>query len=167
MPVTVWLILDGDISVAFWIFAAACVSDAVDGFVAKRFNCETALGAYLDPIADKALLVSVFVTLGAAGLIDAWLVILVVFRDAVIVCGAYVFHLLYQRLVMQPLAVSKVNTAVQFVFPAVVMGAEGFGIEAGLVTASLSYLVALTTLASGAAYVAVWSRRAAAMEPGK
>src|SRR5256885_16703790 len=84
---TVWLISEGRHTEAFWVFVAAGVSDAIDGFIAKRFNRRTELGALLDPIADKTLLVSVYVTLGIAGHLPAWLVILVVFRDLLIVGG--------------------------------------------------------------------------------
>lgn len=167
VPVTVWFVIHDSMLAAFWIFAIACVSDAVDGFIAKRFNAETELGGYLDPIADKALLVSVFLTLGVAGYLETWLVILVVFRDALIVCGAYLFQLVYQKLTMQPLVVSKINTAFQFILAAVVLGTKGYGIDGAIYVEVLAYIVAVTTLMSGAAYVMVWSRNAAAMEPGK
>lgn len=167
VPVTVWFVIHGAMLAAFWIFAIACISDAADGFIAKRFNAETVLGGYLDPIADKALLVSVFLTLGVAGHIDAWLVILVVFRDALIVCGAYLFHLLYQKLTMQPLVISKINTTFQFILAATVMGTAGYSVDGALFVEALSYIVAVTTFLSGGAYIMVWSRNAAAMEPGK
>jgi cardiolipin synthase len=166
VPVCVWLILDANMRAAFWVFAVACLSDAVDGFIAKKFDSETVLGGYLDPIADKALLVSVFIALGQTGRIESWLVILVVFRDAVIILGAYLYHLLYQRLSMQPLLISKINTAAQFVLAAAVLGIAGFGLDFPLVTGFLVYLVAATTLASGAAYTVKWTYRAVAMEPG-
>lgn len=167
VPITVWLVLNENLLAAFWLFVAACISDGADGFIAKRFNCETVLGGYLDPIADKALLVSVYLTLGNEGYIAAWLVILVVFRDALIVCGAYLFQLLYQRLSIHPLVVSKINTAFQFILAAAVLGMEGYNYQDGLIILGLTYVVAATTFLSGAAYVIVWSRRAVAMEPGK
>ncbi len=166
VPVCVWLILDGNMRVAFWVFLAACVSDAVDGFIAKKFDCETVLGGFLDPIADKALLVSVFIGLGQAGLIESWLVILVVFRDGLIILGAFLYQLLYQRLIMQPLMISKVNTTAQFVMAGSVLAMAGFGLEYPLFHGMQVYLVAGTTLASGASYVIRWSYRAVAMEPG-
>lgn len=67
VPVTIWLIISGRVEAAFWLFVLAGVSDAVDGFIAKHFNATTTIGAYLDPIADKALLSGVFVTLGFKG----------------------------------------------------------------------------------------------------
>lgn len=164
VPITVWLILDGSMAAAFWLFFAACISDAVDGFIAKKFRVESVIGGFLDPIADKALLVSVYITFGQAGYVESWLVILVVFRDMLILAGAYLFHLLTQNLVMQPLVISKVNTATQFAFAAAVLAFVGFGIEGGYFMDVLKYLVAATTVASGGAYVVEWSRRATAME---
>jgi cardiolipin synthase len=163
-PLAVWLILAGELALCFWVFLAAALSDVLDGLLAKRFDARTELGAYLDPLADKALLVSVYVTLGHAGHLPIWLVIMVVFRDVLIVGGAALFHLLTRALVMQPLAVSKLNTAAQFALAATVLGVRGFALDGGGWVAVLVYVVALTTLASGAAYILTWARRARAME---
>lgn len=164
VPVTIWLILSDAMLVAFWLFVAACLSDAVDGFIAKRFHAETRIGSYLDPLADKALLVSVFITLGHAGYLATWLVILVVFRDLLILVGAYLFHLLTQNLTPQPLWISKINTAVQFVLAAAVLGFSGYDLGNGFVIQALVFLTAATTVASGGTYVVKWSRYAMAME---
>ena len=168
VPVAVWLILGDQLFIAFWVFVAAGVSDAVDGFIAKRFDAETEFGRYLDPIADKVLLVSVYVALGNEGYLETWLVIMVVFRDALIVGGALLFQTLTQSLTMQPLKVSKVNTVTQIVLAAAVLGVNGYAIAGdgaveGVVEV-LVYAVTVTTLLSGGAYVVTWSRRAAAME---
>ena len=98
VPILVWLILVNDLQIAFWVFLAAALSDAIDGIIAKHFNAETVFGAYIDPIADKALLVGTYITLGHEGFLPIWLVILVVFRDIVIVGGALVFHTVTQSL---------------------------------------------------------------------
>src|SRR5438552_9643644 len=108
------LILDGNYWAAFWVFVVAGVSDALDGFIAKRFARRTRLGALLDPLADKVLLVSVYVTLGIAGQLWTWLVVLVVFRDVMIIGG----FLLIQAITavpkpFHPLFISKVNTGMQ------------------------------------------------------
>ena len=168
MPVAVWLVLSDQLLVAFWVFVAAGISDAVDGFIAKRFDAETEFGRYLDPIADKVLLVSVYLALGNEGYLETWLVIMVVFRDALIVGGALLFQTLTQSLTMQPLMVSKVNTVTQIVLAAAVLGVNGYaiagdGVAEGVVEV-LVYAVTVTTLLSGGAYVVTWSRRAAAME---
>lgn len=167
IPFTVWLILNGSMLVAFWVFVAAGFSDALDGYIAKRFDLRSEIGAFLDPIADKALLVCVFITLGAAGYIEVWLVILVVFRDGLIVAGASVYQILFQNLTMHPLTISKVNTAFQFLMVMLVMGAAGFSIGAELAIQIAGLAVAVTSIWSGATYVIIWSRRAAAMEPGE
>src|ERR1700730_15304945 len=87
VALAVWVIIEGRYGVACWIFVGAGISDALDGYIAKRFDRRTRLGALLDPIADKALLVGVYVTLGIAGQLPHWLVILVVLRDVLILGG--------------------------------------------------------------------------------
>lgn len=166
VPVMVWLILGGQMQAAFWLFVAAGVSDAVDGFLAKRLQAQTVLGGVLDPIADKALLVGVYVTLGQQDLIQTWLVILVVFRDLLIVGGALVFQALTSSLTMQPLIISKINTAAQIVLAATVLARHGLGLEIDAVIAPLVYVTAATTFVSGAFYVVRWTRRASQLEDG-
>ncbi len=165
VPIVVWLILSGQVMAAFWVFFVAALSDAVDGIIAKHLNAETVFGAFLDPIADKALLVAAFLTLGHVGLIQTWLVIMVVFRDLVIVGGAVLFHTVTQSLTMQPLMISKVNTFVQLVLALAVLFVEAYAVEDGFSIEVIGYIVAVTTLWSGTAYVITWSQRAAAMEP--
>ena len=169
VPIVVWLIVSGHFFWAFWVFVAAGVSDAADGFIAKRFNAETELGRFLDPIADKALLVSVYVSLGQQEYLASWLVILVVFRDALIVVGAMLFQALIHTVSPQPLLVSKVNTTAQIILAASVMGALAYDVNHGLGTVidAMCYVVGFTTVLSGAAYVITWGRRAAAMEDGE
>ena len=164
VPVVVWLILDGNMLVAFWVFLIAALSDAADGIIAKQFDMETVFGAFLDPIADKALLVGVFLTLGHVGNLPTWLVILVVFRDILIVGGALLFQTVTQSLTMQPLMISKVNTFLQLVLAIGVLWTQAYGIEDGIVLDLMGYIVAVTTLWSGVLYVATWSRRATVME---
>jgi|TARA_B100000315_G_scaffold214060_1_gene212358 cardiolipin synthase len=167
IPFTVWLVLNGSMLAAFWVFVAAGISDALDGYIAKRFDLRSEIGGFLDPIADKALLVSVFVTLGSAGFLENWLVILVVFRDALIVIGAFVYQFLYQDLTMHPLLSSKINTTFQFLLAMGVMGSAGFAVPAVAELHLAAYAVAVTTIWSGAAYVIIWGRRATALEPGE
>ena len=166
VPLTVWLIINSQVLAAFWVFVFASISDALDGFIAKRFDLQTELGAYLDPIADKALLVSVFITLGQAGYLYSWLVLLVVFRDSLILVGAFLYHLIHQNLTIKPLLISKMNTAAQFVLVTLVLGLHGYSIVNSVIIEMMVYVVAVTTLMSGAAYVGIWGMRAANMEPG-
>ncbi len=158
VPLAVWLILQREMDLAFWLFVAAGISDAVDGFIAKRFDARSQVGAVLDPVADKALLVSVYVTLGATGFLPSWLVILVVFRDVLIVGGVLTLYVLGQEPAIRPLFVSKANTAMQILLAAAVLLNAAYGVPAAGVVAVLLWITAATTFASGAAYVARWVR---------
>jgi cardiolipin synthase len=158
VPIVVWAISSGAMWIAFVLFLAAGVSDAVDGFLAKRFHMTSELGAYLDPLADKALIVSIYLTLGVNGLIPRWLVILVVSRDILIVGGIMLSWVLGSPLQIKPLLVSKLNTVAQIVFACVVLGTLGYDIELPTLTLVLMGLVGALTLLSVAAYVAEWVR---------
>ena len=169
VPLVVWLIATDHFSAALWVFVAAGVSDAVDGYLARIWRQRTRLGAYLDPLADKMLLVCVYVTLGQVGKIESWLVILVVSRDVMIVGGILLLFLLEQRIEVQPSFVSKANTTVQIAFAALVLARfgldfRGIGWNAALEWAS--YAVAATTLLSGAHYVVIGIRHLAAADSG-
>ncbi|HAT34874.1 MAG TPA: CDP-alcohol phosphatidyltransferase [Rhodospirillaceae bacterium] len=152
VPLMVWLIASGQMAVAFWVFIAAGISDAVDGFIAKRFDAASTFGSYIDPLADKALLVSCFVALGIEGQIAVWLVILVVFRDVLIIGGAILALPLGRPVIMQPLFISKLNTTLQIVLVALVLAEVGVGVRDGQVLILMQYIVAATTLASGIGY---------------
>ncbi len=158
VPIVVWAIASGTMWIAFVLFVVAGVSDAVDGFLAKRFDMATELGSYLDPLADKALIVSIYITLGVNGAIPRWLVILVVSRDILIVGGIMLSWLIGDPLKIKPLLVSKLNTVAQILFACVVLGSLGFDIKADMLTLVLMGLVTALTLLSVAAYVAEWVR---------
>jgi cardiolipin synthase len=166
VPIAVWLILSDRLTAAFWLFVAAGISDAVDGYLARRFNLRTLIGSYLDPIADKVLLVSVYVTLGAEGYLEAWLVILVVSRDVLIVGGAIFYRMLAGKLAMRPLFISKVNTVAQIGLVGILLGELGLGLVYRPLTDLLTDIVGATTLLSGAAYLSIWGWRIARMEDG-
>lgn len=167
-PVVIWLLLDGQSGPAFALFLLAGITDAVDGMIAKRFNQQTELGAYLDPIADKALLVSVFVTLGVLQELPVWLVVLAVSRDAMIVGGVLLSYTLGNPLVMKPLLISKANTVAQIVLVAGVLAHMSFpAFQTAMTGIAIGYtvwLTAATTAASGGAYMVTWVR---AMNPGR
>jgi len=158
VPIVVWAMASGAMWIAFVLFLVAGVSDAVDGFLAKRFNMTTELGAYLDPLADKALIVSIYLTLGINHYIPSWLVILVVSRDILIVGGIILSWVMGNPFKIRPLVVSKLNTVAQIVFACVVMGSLGYNIDAHVLTAVLLGVVAALTLLSVAAYVREWVR---------
>jgi len=165
VPVMVWLIVSGRMDAAFWLFVAAGISDGVDGFIAKRFNAESQLGRYLDPIADKTMLVCIYVTLGLEDKLTDWLVILVVFRDALIIGGTLLSQVLDHPLTVKPLYISKVNTVAQIVLAAVVLADIGLLVPELPLVSVLEFAVAATTASSGALYLLRWlSASAEAMD---
>jgi cardiolipin synthase len=168
VPLTIWLILQEDWLAAFGLFLLAGISDAIDGWVAKHYDMRTELGRFLDPLADKALLVSIYITLGMKGQIPAWLVILVVSRDVLIVGGALLAFAMASGLKIEPLLVSKANTAAQIALAAAVLGvlATGTGTMARLPIEALMWLVGATTVLSGAGYLIHWSRGQSASSAG-
>jgi cardiolipin synthase len=158
VPVMVWAISSGEMLFAFILFGLAGLSDAVDGYLAKRLDMASELGAYLDPIADKALIVSIYVSLGIAGAVPRPLVILVVSRDIMIVGAVMLAWLIGKPIPAKPLLVSKINTAAQIVFAGLVLASLGFGFDAGLLFDVVMAIVAALTLLSIAAYVREWVR---------
>jgi cardiolipin synthase len=140
------------------IFVLAGISDAVDGWLAKTFGWRTELGAYLDPVADKALLVSIYVALAIVNVVPAALTIIVVARDLMIIGAVLISWLLAAPVEIKPLLISKVNTAVQIGFAALVLGAKAFGFSTEPWLDVALYLVAALTLASLAVYLTRWAR---------
>jgi cardiolipin synthase len=167
VPITVWLILVGEMKGAFVLFVAAGVSDAVDGFLATRFNMKTMLGRYLDPLADKVLLVGVYITLGSQEYLPVWLVILVASRDFLIVGGTMFSFIVGYDVKVQPLMISKANTATQIALAAVVLGELALEGAANGISRWLIYVVAATTVASGASYLKQWVLNPSGQEPAK
>ena len=153
VPAAVWLVLQDRMDAAFWVFVAAGISDAVDGWLARVSNSRSRLGAILDPVADKALLVSIYVTLAAVGVLPDWLAILVVFRDLLIVGGVLVLYVLGQPPAIQPILLSKANTALQITLAAGALLVAGYGLSAAGLVELLVLATAATTFASGAVYV--------------
>ena len=160
VPVLIWLLIGGRHGAAFALFAVAAISDAVDGFIAKRFKQSSTLGRYLDPLADKALLVSIYWTLGFQGLLPSWLVILVISRDVLIVGAVLLSFTLEQPVRIHPLVVSKVNTVAQACLAGFVLAGLGMALPAWQddVLSLLLVLVAATTALSGASYLVTWIR---------
>lgn len=158
VPVMVWAIASGEMRIACLLFLAAGLSDAVDGFLAKRFNMTTELGAYLDPLADKAMIVSIYVSLGITGAIPRWLVILVVSRDIMIVGAVMLSWLMGKPVAIRPLMVSKLNTVAQIAFAGLLLASLGFNFKADFLLVTLMALVAVLTLLSVGYYLAEWAR---------
>jgi cardiolipin synthase len=167
VPVVIWAITSGEMRIAFLLFFVAGASDAVDGFLAKRFGMATELGAYLDPIADKAMIVSIYVSLGIAEALPRWLVILVVSRDVMIVGAVILSWLVDKPIALKPLLVSKLNTAAQIALALTILAAIAFTFDAAVAIQGLTVLVASLTLLSIAFYVAEWIRHMNAAESGR
>jgi cardiolipin synthase (CMP-forming) len=164
VPIIIWAIASNQMEIAFAIFVIAGVSDAVDGFLAKRFNMASELGALLDPLADKALLVSIYVALGIWGAMPRWIVILVVSRDIMIVSAVIVSWLFDKPVAMKPLMVSKLNTAAQVALAALILASLGFGFKPMPYDAVLMGLVTIFTLSSVSLYLVEWVRHMSTIE---
>jgi len=160
VPPLVLLLLQEQFGLALLIFGVAGFSDGLDGFLAKRFNWASRLGALMDPLADKLLLVSSFITLGWLQRIPLWLVCVVILRDLVIVGGALIYNFRIERLEADPSMVSKLNTVTQIVLVLAVLLSQVVAGVPYLWMDVLLYCVLVTTLWSGFDYVWRWSRRA-------
>ena len=115
MPITVIFLIDGSFFKALAVFTLASVTDALDGFLARVWNQKTTLGSYLDPIADKALLNSCFITLSILGIIPGWLTVIVVSRDFIILFGISILFMASIPFQIKPVLVSKITTAIQLI----------------------------------------------------
>jgi len=142
------------------VFIAAGISDALDGFIARRFNARTYLGAMLDPVADKILLVSIYVMFSILQLIPFWLMLAVVLRDIVIVGGYSLMAILFGPVQMRPLKISKLNTFLQICFIIIVLTGLAWQLDLSGILPMFSYVVLLSSLSSGLAYVYIWSVKA-------
>ncbi len=164
VPVIIWAITSGQMAVAFVLFFIAGVSDAVDGFLAKRFNMQSEIGALLDPLADKCLLVSIYIALGMTSEVPRWLVILVVSRDIIIIGAVIVSWLVDRPVPMKPLMVSKLNTVAQVVYAGLVLASLGFGFVFTPFDIILMAIVTVLTLLSVSFYLVEWVRHMNAFE---
>lgn len=155
-PVLILLLKDRHYDAALLVILLAGISDGLDGYIAKRLQAQSELGAVLDPLADKILLISSYVMLGLLDLIPFWLLVAVVFRDLLIVSGYLAVVLLYGSAKMQPSGISKVNTVLQIALVVAVLLREVAGWPAAWFAQALIVSVLVTTLASGVHYVWVW-----------
>jgi cardiolipin synthase len=158
VPIVIVMIMQQRWVAAFVLFVAAGVSDGIDGFIARQFNMMSEFGAYIDPLADKSLLVSIYVTLAVVGAIPSWLAIVVVSRDAMIVAAVLLSWVMSRPVEIRPLIVSKLNTAAQITFAAFVLAANAFGAELGGFEDIAMLVVAALTVASAGAYLGGWLR---------
>ena len=148
------------LGVAAALFGTAALSDAADGWLAKRYGWRSELGLVLDPAADKLLLTTVFVTLAYLKLVPLWLMAAAVARDVIIVLGALIYRYLFGPLSIRPSIVSKLNTLCQAVFIMAVVGRAEFTVPPAPLVMWLGALVFVTVAVSGIDYVLIYGRRA-------
>jgi len=156
------LIIDGRYAFALALCFVAGFSDGVDGYLAKRFDWRTRIGALLDPIADKLLVASTFMALVYTGHIPLWLGVLVIFRDVVIVGGATVYNFLIRPIEGEPTRISKLNTALQMLFLVFVLSRAAFDWPDQITITVLGASIVVTVVISGVDYVWSWASRARA-----
>ncbi len=156
VPVLILVLKDRDYGVALAVFLVAGISDALDGFIAKRLGCVSHLGAVLDPLADKALLVGAYVMLTVLGHVPFWLMLTVAFRDILIIGGYLVYTSLHGTICMQPSRLSKFNTLAQIALVVLILAHEAMRWGWPMLIEGLVWLVAATTVVSGAHYVWLW-----------
>jgi cardiolipin synthase len=167
IPVLVVLLAQRDYRVALAFFFVSVLTDIADGVIARRWDARSRLGAIADPLADKATMLTVAITLAVQGLLPRWLVAAIVVRDLVIVSGALAFHFTVGRYDMAPTLLSKLNTGIEFLVLALVLASAAHVVDAGAAKPVLYALLAATLVASGVQYVWVWGRRAISHRAGK
>ena len=155
-----WLLNEGEYRSTLWLFAVAGFTDGLDGFLAKRCGWMSELGKILDPLADKILLVSVFITLAALDIVPVWLAVTAVGRDLVITAGAISFNALYGYPHGHPTVISKINTLCQILYLLLAVAARANDWQVDTALLILGALVFVTTAVSGIDYVITYSRKA-------
>jgi cardiolipin synthase len=158
VPMIVWLIISRWHGLAFWLFVAAGLSDAVDGFIARQLDLRSRLGAYLDPLADKALLTSIYVALATLSEIPPWLAIMVLSRDVLIIGAVMLSWVMDRPIEVRPLIVSKITTAAQLLLAAMVLADLAFAVDFSSARSVTTLAVAALTVASASAYLIDWVR---------
>lgn len=156
VPLVFWLVISGHDIAAFALFVTAGVSDALDGYLARRLDMRTELGAHLDPLADKLLIVSIFIALGMRGDIPSWLVITVVARDILILIGIMLASMLGKPVAIAPLQISKMTTVAQITLAALVLANAAFSLGLASILIFVVWAAAALTVASLIAYLRIW-----------
>ena len=165
VPLMAWLLVRESYAWALALFLIAALSDAVDGWIARRFGLTSTLGAALDPIADKLAMFVATVILAWQGLLPLWLAIAIVARDVIIVAGAIAYRIMIGPVDVAPTLLSKLNTVLEFGVLLLVMATAAAWFSPGAWLRVLFAVVFVTVALSGAQYVWVWGRKAAARSP--
>lgn len=156
-PVVLWRVLAGDMQGAFWVFVAAAVTDLLDGNIARLFNQKSVLGAWLDPIADKTMLLTTLFALVWADVLPQWLLVVVLLRDAVVLLGAAAFRWLTGSLEVRPTLSGKVATFVEFTLVSLALAEEALRPGMAWILPWVAALAAFTVVLSGVRYVIIWT----------
>ena len=152
IPFFITFMIYGYYASALLVFVVACITDALDGLIARLTNTKTELGAFFDPIADKLLIISAFITLVVFRMLPVWLVIIVVSRDAILVLGSIALYFLGHQFTARPSIIGKLTTVFQLSAVILPLLARNYKIASGMLTA-LFISTAAFTLASGSQYV--------------
>jgi len=160
IPPIIILFVNNEFAWALGLFVIAGLSDGIDGYIAKKYDWNTRLGAFLDPAGDKLLVAWSFGTLAFLGHIPAWLAVIVILRDVVIVAGSFIYHYMVRRLEGDPTFISKLNTGLEFAFLIFVMSHAGFGWPDDITITVVGAAVLVTVVISGYDYVSNWVRSA-------
>jgi len=166
VPLLVWWLLDSQFNNALLLFFLMGLSDALDGYLARSFNWKTTLGSYLDPAADKVMLISSYVTLGALDLLPHWLVLIVIMRDVALLSGAVSYVSTTRRFEIEPSLISKLNTFVQILLVFAVVYSQLNAVPLMMINLLVGFTV-LTTLASGYDYLVEERSRRSSKHSGK
>ena len=153
VPIFIIYMINGRILASLVIFGIASISDAVDGLIARAFGQKSNLGAHLDPLADKILLTSAYITLAVFKMIPAWLTVLIISRDVIILLGVLVFYLTHYPVTIHPSILSKATTCIQLATVLIVLS-SGY-IDIPLFNPYLFWLAGLLTIASGLQYIRI------------
>ena len=156
IPPVAYVILEENYIAAFWLFGIAGFSDGLDGFLARAFKWQSELGATLDPIADKTLMIVSFYCLYWQGVVPWWLFVVVLIRDLIIVVGASAYQFVTGSLKMEPILLGKFNTGVQILMIMALLAYLSYQVIPVKWVDSLAILLSISTLTSGVAYVAIW-----------
>jgi cardiolipin synthase len=154
----IWLIYQEDYRVTLILFIVAGISDAIDGFLARKFNWTSLIGSYLDPLADKMLLISLFILLTINGKTPAWLASIVVLRDIIILVGSISYYFMVKRSEGKPLIVSKINTLFQVLYVTTILAKLGDIPIPEIIINTLIIIVGITTSVSGLSYMFIWGK---------
>lgn len=157
-PFVAWAVLAGHDTLALLVFVAAGLSDGLDGFIARHWQAMSRFGAWLDPAADKLLMLATYVALLGVAATPWWLVVLVIGRDLLIASGWLLARLLGLPLTFRPLAIGKLSTLLQIAYAGLVLLFLAFDLSAPLVPQAAALLTALVTLLSGGAYLLLFLR---------